>query len=836
MDIISYKMGQNSIEPDKPDQTKTADPSTQTQVIRPDAGYELASVTVNAVTSSIDNNIVASNIKKNVSILGVNGTLDNNAYEVETVQEMNAITTMQDGDLCVVKPAEPSPISYNYNGLTINDTLLNNIWSVIEGKTTNDLDYGSWNSDYVYHRADYLYVIVTKSTYGSVKYIYFEFAKNIDNLGSRDSNGTVPIYYQNKTDIIRFEYNTSNNDIKTSGEVNTYTRAPYSGWYYKIIYTIDNISAYKKESATSFSVVDKSIVKDFDYSLFIPTHSIYQYGSNTWTDITEEILETSKSVTPSTSAQTITASNDYKGIKQVNLSAVTSSIDANIQAENIKKDVTILGVTGNYEDSGVPELDTKYIPIYDSSCIGGEKTTSLTTSVNSLKDNIVYAVICARKTITLSDNTWTLLKTEKCESGTTIQTTYVYYKIPSQNSTVSLTVNQAQKAQMLLSLFAMNYSETPATTITSEELAPNSNTITINNIDLIEGDLLILSAVSADTQFLTDTFTLSCEAIKYATLDGEQRLTIFRINEETTDLTITFDNLKQDTISYIKLRPKTGIEDLETYDEAVQEYGKEINHTGAYKVETTTEMNAITDMREGDVCIVKPENLTFTRLNNKATEILNGDYSNGYFIFSFTYQEEYIMADELLNTSAYKIYPRENFSYNSTLDTFTLNIRTNKNVIWQLPIINELPTFKGLEGYPIHTGVNTYSIQQTASGGIIQINTLTYNSNDANYTLRINDNYSITNNIILISNTKNSWDCNEYDNTTSTRTMSPKLYYAPKPTNYSVYQYTNNTWADITDTILAPSQTVTPSNTEQTITAPNSYKGLSEVVVEAIPA
>lgn len=54
-------------------------------------------------------------------------------------------------------------------------------------------------------------------------------------------------------------------------------------------------------------------------------------------------------VTPSTSAQTITAPEGTDGYSPVNVSAVTSSIDANIQAGNIKKDVTILGVTGSYE-------------------------------------------------------------------------------------------------------------------------------------------------------------------------------------------------------------------------------------------------------------------------------------------------------------------------------------------------------------------------------------------------------------------------------------------------------------------------------------------------------
>ena len=64
-------------------------------------------------------------------------------------------------------------------------------------------------------------------------------------------------------------------------------------------------------------------------------------------------------VTPSTSAQTITAPSGTDGYSPVNVSAVTSAIDANITAGNIKKDVSILGVTGSYE--GVAPSGTKQI-------------------------------------------------------------------------------------------------------------------------------------------------------------------------------------------------------------------------------------------------------------------------------------------------------------------------------------------------------------------------------------------------------------------------------------------------------------------------------------------
>lgn len=55
-----------------------------------------------------------------------------------------------------------------------------------------------------------------------------------------------------------------------------------------------------------------------------------------------------KTVTPTTSKQTITASSSYDGLGTVTVNAVTSAIDSNIVAGNIKSGVTILGVTGSY--------------------------------------------------------------------------------------------------------------------------------------------------------------------------------------------------------------------------------------------------------------------------------------------------------------------------------------------------------------------------------------------------------------------------------------------------------------------------------------------------------
>ena len=67
-----------------------------------------------------------------------------------------------------------------------------------------------------------------------------------------------------------------------------------------------------------------------------------QYGTVT---ITPYVLD-AKTVYPSTSEQVVTSDED--GLASVTIEPVTSSIDANIQAGNIKDGVTILGVQGTY--------------------------------------------------------------------------------------------------------------------------------------------------------------------------------------------------------------------------------------------------------------------------------------------------------------------------------------------------------------------------------------------------------------------------------------------------------------------------------------------------------
>lgn len=76
---------QGNLSSDKPDQTKRVTPKTTEQSVFADAGYELGEVIVEAVTSDIDSDIKASNIKRGINILGVDGTFDGGELQSKTV-------------------------------------------------------------------------------------------------------------------------------------------------------------------------------------------------------------------------------------------------------------------------------------------------------------------------------------------------------------------------------------------------------------------------------------------------------------------------------------------------------------------------------------------------------------------------------------------------------------------------------------------------------------------------------------------------------------------------------------------------------------------------------
>lgn len=75
-----------------------------------------------------------------------------------------------------------------------------------------------------------------------------------------------------------------------------------------------------------------------------------------------------RTITPSISEQVITPSEGKNGITSATVNPVTSTIDSNIQAENIKKDISILGVTGTLETG----VDTSDATAAESDIVSGK--------------------------------------------------------------------------------------------------------------------------------------------------------------------------------------------------------------------------------------------------------------------------------------------------------------------------------------------------------------------------------------------------------------------------------------------------------------------------------
>ena len=195
-----------------PTQKKTASPSRYSQTISADSGYRLSQVEVKPVTSAIDGNIIPDNIKKGVSILGVQGALEEEQIDLQAKfvePKKTAQTILPDS---------------NYDALS----------RVEVGAVTSAVD------------------------------------KNIQ-----------PAYIKKGVDILG------------------------------VVGTLDSMVSGKFQS---------------------------------------------KTITPKTIVQNIVPDAEFDGLSSVNVLAVTSAIDNNIKAENIRQGVSILGVLGSLKEGGAGSI------------------------------------------------------------------------------------------------------------------------------------------------------------------------------------------------------------------------------------------------------------------------------------------------------------------------------------------------------------------------------------------------------------------------------------------------------------------------------------------------
>lgn len=139
-------------------QEKTVSPNTSGFNVEPDNGYTgLSKVVVNPVTATIDNNIQSENIKKDITILGITGTLESEnsgAKLFATEEAMQNDTTAKNGDLAVVynqlfKPVVKdcifSKIKLAGNNITLDEEIPENTWYNCSFRATES---GSWYTLY----------------------------------------------------------------------------------------------------------------------------------------------------------------------------------------------------------------------------------------------------------------------------------------------------------------------------------------------------------------------------------------------------------------------------------------------------------------------------------------------------------------------------------------------------------------------------------------------------------------------------------------------------------------------------------------------------------------
>ena len=121
---------------------KVIDPSVNEQTVTPDVGYlGMKQVTVNAVTSTIDNNIIPENIKKGVTILGVEGVHESPNNQEKTLAKSDLINNTNES---VTGELVPDAEFTGMSKITYTKVNLNNNFTV-EFRTPSDDHFSGLN-------------------------------------------------------------------------------------------------------------------------------------------------------------------------------------------------------------------------------------------------------------------------------------------------------------------------------------------------------------------------------------------------------------------------------------------------------------------------------------------------------------------------------------------------------------------------------------------------------------------------------------------------------------------------------------------------------------------
>ena len=182
---------------------------------------------------------------------------------------------------------------------------------------------------------------------------------------------------------------------------------------------------------------------------------------------------------------------------QNNLRAILNQKETYIIPENIKKDVTVLGVTGTYEGSMLPE-------IRDGMEIETTNETTRTWTVSASLDDYCYAIIYHRVPITSFTSGWTLMQSFTQSGDYTDYISIYYKKATSSSESFSVTTgSSARLGGVLLSTSKNNilpeivYSSSPANQTT--------------NFDVTAQDIVICSDYTVATGYYADNWSIKTD-------------------------------------------------------------------------------------------------------------------------------------------------------------------------------------------------------------------------------------------------------------------------------------------------------------------------------------
>lgn len=366
-------------------QVKNAVPSTSAQVIVPDEGIEfMSAVNLAAVTSAIDTDIKSENIKSGIDILGVMGTFagdiniqENKDIEPKTIQQEVLADDGFDAMAKVTVSAVDSSIDSNIQPTNIRKGVsILSVEGSYEPEPNQEKRVSASTGDVIVTPDDGFGGLskvtvnaVTSSIDSDIKPENIKTGVNI--LGV---SGNLPEFIPesiiiNPTTEQQIITPTPGKTAITSITVDPVTNEidmdiqPENIRVNKTIlgvmgeYAGDDVKLQEKE-VTPSSIDANTIFPDEGYTGLsrvvvnpVPTDTI--------------------TITPTQETQTISRDGQLP-LSEVIVNGVTSSIDGNIQPENIKQNMSILGVVGTY----VGDIQTYFGPLSagTSSCPGIAKS------------------------------------------------------------------------------------------------------------------------------------------------------------------------------------------------------------------------------------------------------------------------------------------------------------------------------------------------------------------------------------------------------------------------------------------------------------------------------